>query len=375
MDSETLEAKQSTSVEIRPAETSGIPHDIVDEILDHLNPDSDFKLSLLNCSLISKSWVVPCRQRLFHNIALNGGDMAGWLKSFPEPERSPAHFVRELTLSLGGRHSAPEEFFRHTPWFKNVKKLTVLGNQGLQPVWIPPFGRLPQSVTSLTINTDIATLLEIRDLMAQLPNLNDFALSGSIHGMDGDGLLGIGTVLKGEFGGQLRLLRLKRHADPEVMNMLLEVPTGLHFTEVYILTVYDCLPSTVRLAEACGKNLVKFTYSIDEHGDKDVFDRSFDFTKLPNLQEVKFNVNWTAGGLLWISVALSTINPATSPHLYTLQLKLGGRFLRYIPEDRRERLTDDLRLIDEEVARIEHEFMGALELTVAQYPGFRHDAG
>jgi hypothetical protein len=70
-------------------------------------------------------------------------------------------------------------------------------------------------------------------------------------------------------------------------------------------------------------------------------------------------------------VALATINPATSPHLSTLQLKLGGRFLRYIPEDRRERLTDDLRLIDEEVARIGSEFMGALELTVAQYPGFR----
>ena len=265
MDPETLEAKRSTSVETSPAVAPGIPHDIVDEILDRLNTDSDFRLSLLTCSLISKSWVTPCRRRLFHNVTLTGGDMVGWLKTFPVPERSLAHLVRELTLSLGGRHAAPEEFFRHTQWFTNVEKLTVSGIQGFQPVWIPPFGRLPESVTSLTIDTDIVTLLEIRDLMMQLPNLKDLAFSGSLHKVGRDGLRGIGTVLRGGFGGQLRLLRLKRHADTDVMNMLLEVPTGLHFTEVHTIAVNDCLPPTARLTEACGKNLVKLTYSVDDH--------------------------------------------------------------------------------------------------------------
>jgi len=192
--------------------------------------------------------------------------------------------------------------------------------------------------------------------------------------MDRDGLRGIGTVLRGEFGGQLQLLRLKRHADTDVMNMLLEVPTGLHFAEVHILGVYECLPPTVRLAEACGKNLVKLTYSVDDHCGHEVLDQSFDFAKFPNLKEVKFNINWAAGDLLWIPAALSTIKPATSPRLSIIQLKLGGRSLRYIPEDPRERLVGDLQLIEKELTRIGREFMGVLDLIVTRYPGFGYTA-
>jgi hypothetical protein len=145
--------------------------------------------------------------------------------------------------------------------------MTVSGTQGFQPVWIPPFARLPQSVTSLTINTDIATILEIRDVIQQLPNLDDLKLLGSPFTIFKDRLRGICTVLRGRFGGELRLNRLKRDADRDAMDMLLEVPTGLHFSEVHILSVHECLLSTVRVTEACGKNLVRLTYSIDFYGE------------------------------------------------------------------------------------------------------------
>ena len=192
--------------------------------------------------------------------------MIQWLKTFPIPERSPAHLVRHLTLSLGGCYAAPEEFFIHTQWFTNVEKMTVLGIQGFQPVWIPSFAKLPQSVTSLTIDTDIVTLLEIRDVMQRLPNLNDLTLSGCLLKLEMDRLRGIGAVLRGRFDGQLRLFRLKRSAEADVMNMLLEVPSGIHFTEVHIFSVYECLLPVVKLAEACGKNLIKLTYSVDLFG-------------------------------------------------------------------------------------------------------------
>lgn len=266
MNSETLEVKQLTSAETDTTIASGVPHDIVDEILDRLSTNPDFRLSLLACSLISKSWVTPCRRRLFRTISFTGKEMTKWLKTFPVPERSPAHLVRVLTLSLGGCHAAPEEFFTHTHWFTNVERMTVLGIQGFQPVWIPSFGKLPRSVTSLTIDTDIVSLLEIRDVMQQLPNLNDLTLSGRLLKMGVDRLRGIGTVLKGGFNGQLRLFRLKRYAETDVMNMLLEVPTGLRFTEVHIHSVYGCLLPTVRLTEACGKSLAKFTYSVQIFG-------------------------------------------------------------------------------------------------------------
>ena len=100
--------------------------------------------------------------------------------------------------------------------------------------------------------------------MVQLPNLDDLSLSGSLVTVDRNTLPGTGTALRGRFGGRLRLDN--GHAIADVINMLLEVPTGLHFTEVEILGKYECLSLTVRLAEACGKSLVYLTYVVNIHG-------------------------------------------------------------------------------------------------------------
>jgi hypothetical protein len=103
----------------------------------------------------------------------------------------------------------------------------------------------------------------------------------------------------------------------------------------------------------------------------ETLNQSFDFSKLPNLKEVNLAVYRFAGDLLWIYAALLTIKPATSPHLSTIQLKISGRLLlERIPERSREELIHDLRLIDEEVDRIEREFSGSVNLIVHRYPGY-----
>jgi len=129
---------------------------------------------------------------------------------------------------------------------------------------IPSYGRLPQSVTSLTISVGTTAFVQIQDIMVQLPNLDDLWLSGSSVMLDWRTPPSIGSALKGRFGGQLRLL--EGYANTHVMNMLLEVPTGLHFTEVYINATRECLLSTVRLTEACGKTLVKLSYAVSLYG-------------------------------------------------------------------------------------------------------------
>lgn len=78
-------------------------------------------------------------------------------------------------------------------------------------------------------------------------------------------MLGIGTDLRGKFGGQLGLF--KKDADPDVMNMLLDVPTGLRFTNVHIHGARVCLRPTLMLAEACGESLAKLTYMVDDYGE------------------------------------------------------------------------------------------------------------
>ena len=255
MGSRSSKAKRPTPVETRADFTPRTPQEIVDEILDHLAADSDHR-SLRLCALVSKSWVPSCRRHLFHTILFTMRDMAQWLETFPVPEKSPAHYIRDLRMSTGGYDSSPEKFFEYTPWFRNVERVTLLGDGR----WIPTLWRLPHSVTSLTINTDEAAFAQIQGIMTHLPNLDDLSLSGSPVPVDRRTLAGIGTTLNGRFGGQLRLL--KGLVDKDIMNMLLEVPTGLHFTEMEVCGTNECLLPTVRLAEACAKTLVKFSYTV-----------------------------------------------------------------------------------------------------------------
>ena len=112
-----------------------IPQEIVDEILDHLAADSDHR-SLSSCALVSKPWVPSCRRHLFHTILFTTKDMAKWLETFPVPEESPALYIRDLRVSTAsGYDSSPEKFFEYTLWFRNVERVTLLGNGR----WIPTF--------------------------------------------------------------------------------------------------------------------------------------------------------------------------------------------------------------------------------------------
>lgn len=140
-----------------------------------------------------------------------------------------------------------------------MEKVSFLGYGGVPLSQIRSVWRLSQPVTSLTINTNVFTLVGIRDLLAQVPNLDDLSLSG--HLADNRTPLGIGAVTMGRFSGRLRLL--KGPAQVDVMNMLSEVSTGLCFTEVEICCKYKWLAPTVRLT--CAATLVRLSYAISIH--------------------------------------------------------------------------------------------------------------
>ena len=265
MDSKSSNAKCSTPVEIATVIIPRIPLDIIEEILDRLVTNSDFQ-SLKSCALVSKSWVQSCRQRLFRTVTLTPQHMDGWLETFPVPEESPAHHVRVLTVWIERDGHVAKRCFEYTPWFSAVEKLWLLGGGGL-PSWRgPSFWRLPQSVTALAIDINVITLVQVRDVIAQLPNLDDLslALSMIVTPVDSRELPGIGTALKGRFGGQLILWGGSVNKD--LINMLLEIPSGLHFTEVQIHSrARNPLPSIVSLTGACRKSLVKLSYKLISH--------------------------------------------------------------------------------------------------------------
>jgi len=245
-----------------------IPTEILDEILDHFiadsGPDDDsLKRSLQSYSLVSKYWVLSCRRYLFHTIIFSSGDVAKWLKTFPVPEESPAHYVKDLRFLLGGRYGAPEKFSKHIPWFTNVERVVLTMDTTSSPRRIFSPLSLPQSVTSLTIGAGGSgvDLMQMREIVAHLPILNDLILSGCfiVRSEFKKLLPGLGTGLRGRFGGELRIR--DGYTDEYIVNMLLEVPTGLHFTKLHVRASRACLLQTVRLAEACCETLVDLLFS------------------------------------------------------------------------------------------------------------------
>ena len=130
------------------------------------------------------------------------------------------------------------------------------------PFWKPSLWRLSQSITSLTMNTaGVVALAEICNVMAQLPNLDDLSLSGTLVPAEKGALPGIGKTLGGRFSGKLTL-RAAGYTDADIMNMLLGIPTGLRFTEIDIRCLCQCFPSAVKLVAACGKTLVKLSHAV-----------------------------------------------------------------------------------------------------------------
>ena len=264
-----VEIESAVSATANTAIFPGIPREILDEILDYLKSDLS---SIRSCALVSKLWLPSCRRHLFHTVHFTFESFIGWHQAFPAPKRSPAHYIRDLHVSTGGPEGSPGGLFlKHAPWIMDVEKVTFSGGGR----WIPMFWRLPQSITSLTMRTDAFSLVQTRDILAQLPNLDDLSLSGALVPVKRRALPGIGTVLGGRFGGRLQLL--KEYAEKDTMNMLLEAPAGLRFTEVEICSMWESLFSTVRLTETCCKTLVKLSYMISSYCKFPPFPQSSEF--------------------------------------------------------------------------------------------------
>jgi len=245
-----------------------IPQKVIDKILDHLATVSDLQ-SLRACALISRSWVQSCRRHLFHTITFGSRDVDRWFKTFPVPEESPAHYVRDLSIRIGWDDRVPDNFFEYVPRFTDVDQLHLLGHMAPPSSLRPSLWKLPQSITSLTINTSVVTLVQVRDIMAQLPNLDNLTLMGTLVAVDRRELLGIGTVLRGRYGGKLKLCG--GYVDKDFTDMFLDIPSGPRFTEAVIHRTCEDLPSAVRIAEACCKTLEKLSYPVMFKSESDPF--------------------------------------------------------------------------------------------------------
>ena len=237
-----------------------LPQEIIDEILGLLAPDPDasrrYRYSLRYCSVVCKSWVESCRRHLFCELYFDAERAWKWLQVFPE--HSPGHHVRRVDINLERSDPDLHKIIEHFHGFPKLKTVTVCRVGRGRSLWMSQFVGLPQFVTSLRLEEHSITLCQIRDVISQLPNLDDLHLTGALPVTDRNEVRGIGTTLTAKFCGRLEFCSLNPGcSDGDIVNMLLEVPTGLHFKDVHSRA---CLSSTVRVVEACSKTLVKLVY-------------------------------------------------------------------------------------------------------------------
>ena len=83
-------------------------------------------------------------------------------------------------------------------------------------------------------------------------------------------------------------------------------------------------------------------------------------------------VDWIGGGLLWIPSALSTLKSVTSPRLFAIRLSFVQAYTtNRSVETAVENIGHDLQRVADEVARIEREFKGVVNVTVLRDLAFK----
>jgi len=241
----------------RSTKTTGdprVPHELIDEVLDHL---ADDMATLRSCSLVAKSWIYSSRRYLFNSIFFTANDITNWNKTFPNPKDSPAGHIRDLSFCFI-QPDVPIDFADRIPYFFNVQKLTLIGRAATDPGFISALGQLPPSTRSVDITFSKVLNKHVVSVMQQLPNLENLSLMSMEWG--GPIPPGTGKLIQGRLSGKLRLRR--RFAHHDLLNMLMEVPTGPQFTEVEIRDArMDCFPATLKLVRACQCTLTKLHFS------------------------------------------------------------------------------------------------------------------
>jgi len=241
----------------RSVKTAGdpkVPQELVDEVLNHLADDT---VTLRSCSLVAKSWIHSSHRCLFNTVFFTANDITKWNKTFPDPEDSPARHVRDLSFCFV-ELDVPIDFADRMPYFSNVRKLTLIGRVATDPDFISALGRLPPSTRSVDITFSKVLTAHIISVMKQLPNLDNLSLMSTEWG--GPIPPGTGNLIQGGLSGKLRLRRQFAHRD--LLNTLMEVPTGPQFTEVEIRDArMDCFPATLKLVGVCQGTLTKLHFS------------------------------------------------------------------------------------------------------------------
>ena len=225
--------------------------EILDLIVELLHNEPE---TLKACCIVSKAWIYRTRRHLFNQVKFRYQycHVSSWRETFPDPQNSPAHHTRILSIYLSKPITAADAntlltFFRIShlgvdtlQW--HHRKFSLLLLHSFSP-----------TIRSLHLTFSCPHIPEIFDLICSFPVLEDLSLAGYGSRINSDVAwnapstsprLAGSLELRG--GGAMRL----------VADKLLDLPNGLQFEEFAVQWfIPDGVRAAVILVSRCSKTL------------------------------------------------------------------------------------------------------------------------
>ena len=158
--------------------SSSFPPEILDLIADHLH---DEPTTLRACCLVSKSWIPRTRIHLFNCVEFfsSGPTLESWMRTFPDPSNSPAHYTRSLHLSHFDVIAVA--ISDALPWIHSFNQIVELGvtpagSDERHTSYYTRLHGLSPTLKYLRISQSFAPLSEVLDFIFSFPLLEDLSL-------------------------------------------------------------------------------------------------------------------------------------------------------------------------------------------------------
>ena len=225
-----------------------LPPEILDLIFDHLH---DEPTTLRVCCLVSQSWIPRTRIRLFDRVEflLSESTIESWMRTFPDPSNSPAHYTRSLLLSnFKGITVA-------LPWiqsFNHIVELEVASWADNRHISLTRLCGLSPTLKYLRISHALAPLSEILEFICSFPLLEDLALC--FLTFKGNADIWDAPLTSPKFTGSLLL----SSSDRKFIRKLLDLPGGLHFSKITVSSSIGDCDLVNELVSTCSNTLESF---------------------------------------------------------------------------------------------------------------------
>jgi len=210
-----------------------LPAELLDHIVDHLHDTGD---ALINCCVVSKSWIARARKHLFAEVWFKTEeDLESWKETFPDPSTSPGRYANSLSIDcLHAVTAADSEADGWIRGFSDVVHLKLGSRPGTnlaESIFPVPLQGFSPAVKSLSLNW-VTPSPRLFDLVLSFPLLEDLSVINHNHvEIDEDygpnelptaAQLSNPTAFTGSFN-------LVTTGLAPIARQLLSLPSGIHF--------------------------------------------------------------------------------------------------------------------------------------------------